>query len=289
MATQVTLSQTSGHGPALTTFNNALVLAWAGSGNNYLNVASSTDQGQTWRSPVVISSQTTDATPAIAALGSLFYLAWAGTDSNHSLNLMQSSDLKSFSGHLVFQQSLDSDTGPALVVFDDVLYVAWTNSSHELVIARVVDSGLTNEVVLQPPQTSSSSPALAADDRYIYLAWTGTNTGDPNVITIPPTWPTLNVMRSSDGESFTNKVETSEETLTKNQPALTLSGGNLILGWTGTNANNSLNTMYSTDQGLTFGGKQIDPSNGSLLGPALCSSYIAWTATDNRLNVKQGV
>src|SRR5215467_1228542 len=121
MSPQVTLSQTSGHGPALTSFNNALVLAWAGYHNDYLNVASSTDGGQTWGSPTTISTQQTAANPAVAALGSVFYLAWAATDSSHFLNLMQSSDLKSFSGQVAFQESLLNNTGPALVVFKGVL------------------------------------------------------------------------------------------------------------------------------------------------------------------------
>ena len=70
---------------------------------------------------------------------------------------------------------------------------------------------------------------------------------------------------------------------------MTVSGSKLLLGWTGDDSNNSLNTIYSTDQGLTFVGKQTDTSNSSHWGPALYSSYIAFTGTDNHLNMKQGV
>jgi hypothetical protein len=306
MSSQVTLSQTSGHGPALTTFNNALVLAWAGLHNDYLNVASSTDGGQTWGSPTIISSQQTAANPAIAALGGLFYFAWAGTDSSRFLNLMQSSDLKSFSGQVAFQEALLNNTGPALVAFKEALYVAWTSSNGQLMMSKIVDGALTNGVAVG--QASASSPALAADDSYMYLAWTGTNykpsiEGTPGTQNIPATYPNLNVIRSSGGASFSNHQTLSETTYETGeygehgkiintdacQPALTVSGGKLILGWTGDDKNNSLNTMYSTDQGLTFGGKQTDTGNSSHWGPALYSSYIAFTGTDNRLNIKQGV
>lgn len=286
MSSQVTLSQTSGHGPALTTFNNELVLAWAGLHNDYLNVASSSDGGQTWGSPTVISSQQTAATPAIATLGSLFYFAWSGTDSTHTLNLMQSSDLKSFSDHVILQAGLIDGNGPALVVFKDVLYVAWTDYvTTQVNVAKIVDGGLTNGVTVGSA-TSFASPALATDGSYIYLAWTGTQK-DPISDAVYPAQ--LNVIRSSDGASFSNKQTLSEMTLNNRQPALTVSGSKLIVGWSGTDSNNSLNTIYSTDQGLTFGGKQTDTSNRSTAGPALCSSYIAWTGTDNHLNIKQGV
>jgi hypothetical protein len=299
MGSQVTLSQTSGHGPALTAFNNALVLAWAGYHNDYLNVASSTDAGQTWGSPTVITSEETVVgepypkeqtvtTPAIATLNGLFYVAWAGTDGHHSLNLMQSSDLKSFSDQVILPTfGLREGTGPALAVFENALFVAWTDKNNQLNLASIYQGTFYNWDQVGS-ETSYSSPALAADASYLYLAWTGAQ-GAVAGVTTPGKPANLNVIRSSNGKNFSNKQTLSETTQNQRQPALTVSGSSLILGWTGDDKNNSLNTIYSTDQGLTFGGKQTDTGNSSTAGPALYSSYIAWTGTDNRLNIKQGV
>ena len=102
---QVTLAETSDWGPALTVFNNQLILGWTGSGNNYLNLMTSSDGGQTWGPVTTIASQTANGAPTFAVLGNVLYIAWAGTGSNHYLNVMQTSDLKTFPSQLTIEKS----------------------------------------------------------------------------------------------------------------------------------------------------------------------------------------
>lgn len=292
MSFKATLSQTSGSGPSLTQFNSEYVIGWCGSGNNYLNFASSTDGGQNWGSATTISSQTSATAPAMVEMSGVFYIAWTGTDSDHSLNVMQSSDLKTFSSHSIIQEQMFDGSAPALAVFKDVLYVAWADSSGKLRVAQIVNGQEKNKVSVG--ETSYATPALAVDDNYLYLAWTGTN--DVTNLASGGTANDLNVMRSSDGSKFTNKVTINATTDPYNGPGLTIDGDKLLIAWSAYDTSDGviktsddvryLRTMYSTDQGSSFGGKTTDSSNTSKKGPALCSSLIAWTGTDSKLNVE---
>lgn len=140
-------------------------------------------------------------------------------------------------------------------MFKDVLYIAWTGD-----VATGVSTGV---VVVE-------STLLGSDD----------DPGGP---------PYMYVMRSSDGVNFSGLVNTHETSNSTNGPALTINDGKLVLGWTGSDAKGYLNTMYSTDQGQSFTGKQTDESNDSNYALALSGNMVAWTGTDSRLNVKQGV
>ncbi|HKS27978.1 MAG TPA: hypothetical protein VJS44_09170 [Pyrinomonadaceae bacterium] len=308
---QVTLSQKSYLGPALVQLNSELILGWTDT-KSYLNLSSSSDYGQNWGVQTT-SSQKSASAPALAVLGEVLYIAWVGTDSKSSLNVMQTSDLKTFPVQEVINESAHSTSGPALAVFKDVLYIAWTGTNSQLNVAQIVNNIPSNIVTLEVDsnydQQSHTSPALAADDDYLYIAWTGLpyvkdSAGNivNDIITAPAdaltggsaggtdyASPYIYLMRSSDGSNFSGLVNTHETSDSTNGPALTVSGSNLILGWTGSDSSGYLNTMYSTDQGQSFTGKETDTSNTSDLGPALSGEMIAWTGTDNSLNLKQGV
>ena len=252
---------------------------------------------------MTISSQTANGAPALVVLGNVLYIAWAETGSNHYLKVMQTSDLKTFSTPLTLEESAHSTSGPALAVFKDVLYIAWTGSNTYLYVAQIVNNAIANVVKLADnanlDQQSHTSPALAADDDYLYIAWTGDTASHVSTGTVildavtgadnSDSSPNMYLMRSSDGVNFSGLVNTHETSLSTNGPALIINDGQLVMGWTGSGDKGYLNTMYSTDQGQSFLEKQTDQGNYSDYALALSGNMVAWTGTDSRLNVKQGV
>ena len=76
-----------------------------------------------------------------------------------------------------------------------------------------------------------ASPPLTVFDGKLYLTWTGVDQH-------------LNVMSSSDGKNFENKVTLGERSLVGG-PALAAYGGKLYLTWTGTDRR--INVIFSSD------------------------------------------
>jgi hypothetical protein len=87
----VILGQTSKDAPALASLDSVLYLAWSGEGNEKLNVATSTDGGQTFGDPL-ISQQTSPASPVLCVRDRQPFIAWTGTD-NNKLNVAEVTDL----------------------------------------------------------------------------------------------------------------------------------------------------------------------------------------------------
>jgi hypothetical protein len=87
---KVTLPETSDDSPNLASFNGELFLAWRGSGNTNLNVASSSDMGLSFRNKI-ISSDTSDDAPSLCAYGRILAIAWRGRQSD-SLNIAQATN-----------------------------------------------------------------------------------------------------------------------------------------------------------------------------------------------------
>lgn len=129
-------------------------------------------------------------------------------------------------------------------------------------------------------ETSPSGPGLAFGDNKLFLAWTGTDQNH-----------SLNVISSSDGITFSNKVTLGETSGAG--PALVFLN-RLYLLWRGTDQNHSLNIMQSTD-GVNFTNK-ITLSDSSDFHPGLNvgingSFYLPWTGRDtsHSLNILHNV
>jgi len=273
---KVTLPETSLHGPALARLLSPgladIVIAWTGTGNNFLNVEASPD-GSIWTNKVTLK-ETSIARPALAVHEGRLFLAWTGTDAAHHLNIESSADLRNFDRKVEFNET--SDFGPALCVFKNIMYIAWTGTGNNwLNIAQFVNGRMENKTTIQT-ETAYGPLALAADNEYLFIGWTGT---DPK--------HHLNVMRSKDGKAFLNKVTIPEES--PSGPALLFEGNRLIIGWTGV-GNNWLNSESSIDQGIKWGNKSTDQNNTAIEGPALTFGFVGWTGTDpqHHLNVALG-
>jgi hypothetical protein len=287
---KITFAAESGAGPSLTIFNSLYVLGWSGKDNYYLNLWSASTSNPfdptTWNTSVVINGQSSKSTPALVEMGGVLYIAWADTDSDHYLHFIQTSDLKTFSNAVTIQQSLYSGTGPALAVFKDALYVAWSGSGYRLNIGRYSNGQLASTTTLN--EHTVATPALAADDDYLYLAWTGTNEDSSDINR--KTDNNLNVMRSSDGTNFGSNADLGSAATYDASigPALTIYDGKIFIGWVETD-NYALRLAYSTDHAAYFGGETIDKDNTSAHGIALCSNMVAWTGWNNELNLQDGI
>ena len=107
---------------------------------------------------------------------------------------------------------------------------------------------------------SEASPALASHfGRQLCVAWI-----DPLE---------LHVMMSSDRGAHWQMSALRNE-FSRYAPALCEHSGYLYIAWTGTDQNQSLNVMRSSDGGLTFTNKVTIPNENSQYGPALVSALI---------------
>jgi hypothetical protein len=121
-------------------------------------------------------------------------------------------------------------------------------------------------------ETSEAAPGIAAFEGSFYLAWTGTD-------------GRLNLVRSSDGLHFQDKITLSERSQHMASPSLTVFEGKLYLAWNG--ADQHLNVISSSD-GRSFGNK-VTLGETSYVGPVVAAYggklYLAWTGTNRFVNV----
>jgi hypothetical protein len=132
--------------------------------------------------------------------------------------------------------------------------------------------------------TSIDGPALATTyTPHTVLAWTGTDSGH-----------SLNVMTSSDGLHYGNKHILDESSLWRPAVAFIDSGrgapyGTIVLAWTGTDTNHTLNLMFIKTPDFTITRKITLWGEWSFTAPALTTInsdlksdiYLAWAGTDS--------
>jgi hypothetical protein len=87
---KTTLPETSDASPCIASFNNELFIAWRGSGNTNLNLASSTDMGLSFGNKTT-SAETSDNAPALCAHGRILAIAWQGRQGDN-LNIAQATN-----------------------------------------------------------------------------------------------------------------------------------------------------------------------------------------------------
>jgi hypothetical protein len=314
------LRETSDRSPALATFNARLFIAWKGNGNFHLNVMSSDrlaippppDVGSAIPYPVHFDSsrkrtldEYTPVGPALAAFNGRLFMAWTGIDEFAQLNVISSADGVTWRNQDKVVVREDSRYGPALCAFQGRLYMAWTGVDEFAqlnVISSVDGVNWRNEDKVVVQENSIATPALVSihdplghpADR-LYLSWTGTDR--PNH---------LNLLSSSDGTTFSNKVILnlpisedihSEEATSFAGPALTRDDGPapefpgsippyLYIAWTELGNDHHLRlTEYPQSLVSGLGAR-------SIAAPALVQGehlhlFIAWTGTDDEhhLNV----
>ncbi len=161
-----------------------------------------------------------------------------------------------------------SHFGPAVAMFEAEIYVGWTGTDSHLNV-------VTGQFKTILGERSAFGPAIAEFGGRLYLAWTGTDEQRH-----------LNVMSSSDGVHFRNKITLGETS--SGRPAIAEFGGRLYLAWTGTDEQRHLNLISSSD-GVSFSNK-VTLSESASAGPAIAEFggrlYLAWTGTDEQRHLK---
>lgn len=158
---------------------------------------------------------------------------------------------------------------PALAVFNNQSYMAWTGIHNHLNIASSsTGTTFTSPTVLS--ETSSQGPALTVFNSQLYMAWTGADTF-------------LNIASSSDGRTFATPIKLGFTSI--HTPALTVFNNQLYIAWIGIDKR-----LYiaSSSDGSTFATPGV-LAISSEKAPALTvfnnQLYTAWTDTDNSLHI----
>ena len=249
------LEQTTTDSPALASHrdqfdNEFMLVAWKGSGNDFVNVARAQSttrlkvDGVEGVEFVVVPGMQTNKPLAIASHNGLVYLAWKHADSN-DLSMAFSRDAGlTFSGHTFLGQT--SEEGPALLSHAGRLYLAWTGQGNDRInVAKVVLIGSTAgdfriggvEEKVALGDASESAPTLTGHNGRLVLGWRGFGNNK------------LNVMVSADGGA-TFHAKTTFEEMSSQRPSLMSHSGTLFLAWKGA-SNNSLNVATLSLLGTT--------------------------------------
>lgn len=184
------------------------------------------------------------------------------------------SSLQTFAAIIPDTKAID---GPAAVVFNNYLYIAWTDTDHKVKMRRSTTTSSTEfGSEIDTGETSNFKPALATANGKLYLAWTGTD-------------GRVNVMTSTDGRSFQTKWILYEYSIAEPAMAGNPGGITVALAWTGPD---KCVNRYLTSDGIKFSYKQTYTDATTNYGPAIVfnstgSFIIAWTGADGYINVKQ--
>lgn len=176
------------------------------------------------RAPTILS-ETSATGGAIAGGASKLYLAWAGSGSHPFLNVSSTQD----GVHFINKHTLSetSNLRPAITTLaDGEIVLVWTGTNGQVNVAFSSDDGATwRKQTL--PDLSAASPAAYGIGQTLYIAWR-----NPASRTI--------TLAAWNGKSW-SKLST--PATTANAPSLSMVNGALTLCFSGTDANQSVNTI----------------------------------------------
>lgn len=174
-AAAVVIPQTTQQQPSLATFNGKLYIAWPGSNNLQLNVASSAD-GTTFGAPAVIPNRfaASDTGPAIIEFLNQLYIVWAGV--GNDLRIASSSDGVNF-GNPSNVSNFTSSCSPALAATSTTLFVAYCINLNTILVTSSTDG--VNWTFPSSPSgfVSPWSPALTIVGNQLVLSFTTPQVG----------------------------------------------------------------------------------------------------------------
>ncbi|MBK9735675.1 MAG: hypothetical protein IPO92_12200 [Saprospiraceae bacterium] len=122
--------------PSICRHNGKLFISWAGTGNNRINIMSSSN-GINFTNKVTLA-ETCFGSPCIKSHNGKLYLAWTGTDAAHRLNILSSLNGIAFSNKSTFGDT--SIDGPSLESYNGNLFISWTgtDAAHRLNVAQII-------------------------------------------------------------------------------------------------------------------------------------------------------
>jgi hypothetical protein len=243
-------------------YNYGAFIAWTD--QNYNINLTSTSRSK----PKVIISEKSYSRPAILYSVGRERVIIALRNTNNFISIIYVSTADNDFGKVLNKTTLNETTysAPAISTYytgsGTVMYLAWTGTDSRLNVSVLEEKYIgvgnwktKNKVVLS--ELSNYAPALTICGGDAYLAWTGTDAYHHlNVIQ-------SNVIQSKDGKNWGNKVTLDETSI--DGPAISSTERptqKLTIGWTGTDNDNLLNTMSSSD-GINFSNKKTYYHNTS--------------------------
>ena len=177
-----------------------------------------------------------------------------------------------------------SDAAPALACHDTRLFLACKRpKDSRLQVMYSSNNGAKFGGTLDSSEASDAAPALVSHKGQLIIAWKGAGNNQLSVARV-----SLVTTGKFKIAGLTNKIILGDASDTA--PALASHDRRLFLAWKGS-GNDNLSVMFSSDDGVTFGGKYISPETSSA-APALASHngklMIAWKGSGNaNLSVAQ--
>jgi hypothetical protein len=190
-----------------------------------------------------------DQGPAMVQFGDLVCAAWSGTDSSHHLNFACGNPLVGNFTTITTNQF--STLAPALAVYQNTVWMAWTGTNNALNIAALPMNGnnMLEAFGVGNNDASNQAPALAVAEingvQELVMAWTGTDSKHH-----------LNVASSLNVDPpSTWSATTTLNQLASGGPSLAFWNNNLYIGWTGTDS--QLNFAMAAANSTQFGAAQF--------------------------------
>jgi predicted secreted protein with PEFG-CTERM motif len=260
-------------------------------GKSNILFAKSTDGGNTFGSPVNLSSDThgQSSYPQFVENNNRIYVTWQSSITGASSILIA----KSLDGGASFAKPTQvSDVSqlsafPQVALSGDHVYLSWieksVDNSTNIVFAKSNDQGKSFGAPLHVTHNVGNSgiPKLSADASQVYLTWEDNSRGDYEVF----------LSKSSDfGASFHVPVDMSTTAGQSGTPEVVISGNNMYAVWMdNTSGKYDIFFTKSIDGGNTFA-KPVNISSlkGDSVYPQLTvwknNVYVVWTQTMTGIN-----
>ena len=245
-------------------------------------LAKSTDGGDTFGKPVLISDSTKLAAfPQLAVSDNHVYFSWLEMAEDNSTNIVfaKSDDGANTIGNLTYMTSHSGNSGlPKLVATGSQVYLVWEDNSQknfEIYLRKSNDYGSTFDTPVDISTSSgqSGTPQIVVSNDKVYAVWMDDTSGNFDIL----------FAKSSDGgKSFGAPVNISKLHTDSGYPQLAVSGDNVYVTWTQTivDPNYDVYFVKSTDGGNTFDepvnvSKNLGPSGWPHIA-ADGAIYISW-------------
>lgn len=228
---------TSLYRPALVFFNEKYYVLYVLSNRyKHLYMMESSD-GYSWRNKRSISEPlepmkkskiySSITGPAAVVFKNKLYCAFI--DHNHRINVISTSDGKSWRNHVILTHT--SRYSPALATWNDNLLLAWTgmdSQGHLNAMYSRDGQNFNSQFTLQ--ETSDSEPALCTRaNQAPYIAWQGKDNRRINYMQFNNEFTQFKI----------RKIVLSDTS--KGAPAIASTGNKLLIAWTGTDASGCIN------------------------------------------------
>lgn len=249
--------------PALSMFNNKLMMCWKGIERDD-RIFTTTFDGRTWAPQQLIPNIATSSGVALAVFNGMQYMAWKGMHEDQGIYY------SFYNGSTWAPQKLVSgvgtSTGPRLAVYGGKLYMAWKGLEGDQGLYWSSFNGSTWAPQQRIPNVASSvGPALAVYNNLLYAVWKG-QFGDQGLY-----WSSFNGTSWAPQQMIAGVGSS-------NGPSLAVYGGKLYAAWRG--ILNDERLWYSCFNGSTWASQVQISGVYSSIGPGLCvmgnNLFAAW-------------